>query len=55
MMQLLKSSIWKHGSLDITITESLYHAQTVLISNQETLEFVVDQRRKTYFYINSGY
>lgn len=48
MMQLLKNSIWKHGSLDIMIIENLYLAQTVLISNQEILEFVVDPKRKTY-------
>lgn len=35
MMQLLRSTILKLGSLDMVPGESLCHAQTALISNQE--------------------
>ena len=46
MMQLQRNMISKPGSLAIKLTESLFHAQTALTSNQETLVLDVDQRRK---------
>jgi hypothetical protein len=46
MMQLLKNTICKLGSLGMKTTDSLFHAQTAQISSQEILELDAAQKRK---------
>ena len=46
MMQLRRNTISKLGSLATKLTDNLFPAQTVLISNQETSVLDVDQKRK---------
>jgi hypothetical protein len=46
MMQLQRNMISKLGSQDIKLTESLFHAQIALTSNQEISALDVDQKRK---------
>lgn len=54
-MQQQKNMTYRLGFLDMIATDSLYLAQIALIFSQEILEFDVDQKRKMYFFYNSGH